>query len=159
MATFVWAINCQRVLTDRETNSVTYVQTVEQLALPRLPYSIPPIVNGSLWRADAPEESLTVRVRLVSPSGVVVGERATGELRFSAATQRFRVNLGLAGVELTEFGIHHIVVEQLRGSDWKEEVRLPLEVTEVQPEKRAAWEEREAQEAAARGHGPMIRAG
>ena len=127
MADLIWAIACQRVLTDKETNSVTYVEAVEEFSVPRLPFPFFPVTVGTLWRREKAGENLVTRFSVRSPGGEKLIDV---EPKVSDNTSlRHRVNVVLGGFQMQETGRYEFVIEQKSGKKWKEMGRLPIEVT------------------------------
>jgi len=127
MAKLLWAVTCQRVLTDSDTNSVSYIEAVEQLSIPTLPFQFPPFTLGTLWKRDRVGEPLTMRVEIVNPEGRVIAglEPPTGA---AEGAVRQRVNLVLSGVPIDAYGEYVIRVLQKEGGAWRTEAELVLDV-------------------------------
>ena len=73
MATLVWAVTAQRIITDRDTNSVSYIDLVENFAVPVFPSQLPPFSIGTLWQRESGENSFTIRITFLSPNDDVYG--------------------------------------------------------------------------------------
>lgn len=124
MARLVWAILCQRVITDRETNTVSYIDATEEFHLPDFPGETGPFMVGTLWEREEPEEELDIRFRFLAP-----GKRKGGEFVPPATTlnrPRHRINVMVAGLRAKEPGRYTVLVEQKAGSRWKKAAMIPL---------------------------------
>jgi len=130
MAKLLWAITCQRVLTDAETNSVSYIEAVEQLSVPALPFQFPPFTLGTLWKRTRLGEALAMRVEIINPDGREIAglEPPTGA---ADGAVRHRINLVLAGVPIDAYGEYVIRVLQKEGGGWHPEAELVLDVGRV----------------------------
>lgn len=118
MAKLLWAVACQRVITDQQTNTVTHVDTIEQFGLPEIPHPCPPIWLATLWQREEQDDSLAVRVRVLSPKGkkLLVFEP---ELPGNLPKKRYRLNILIGGMPLPEVGEYQIILDQKRGNNWR----------------------------------------
>jgi len=129
MAQLKWALTCERAIIDRQTNAASYIDAVEELLIPQLPFPIPPFVVGTLWERGEVGEVIDVRVRFLDPSGRVLTEIPT-RLDDPVAI-RHRANFGVFAAT-RDAGRHEVLVEQLVATRWKEVARIPISVA-VQP--------------------------
>lgn len=128
----VWSILCKDILTDQETNSVSYIQGIEEGAVETLPTQIFPISIGTLWEKDTEEkESFTARVVFAKPSGAEQPLLQTKELFFTRPRQR--LHFKIAGLPVTEFGRHEVRVELKVDGQWQTASRLPFMVKKMAP--------------------------
>lgn len=126
----VWSILCKDILTDQETNSVTYIQCIEEGAVATLPTKLFPISIGTLWEKDSEEEEpFAARVMVAAPSGPELPLLQTKELIFSRPRQRLHFKVG--GLPVTEFGRHEIRVEIKQNGQWQTASRLPFMVRKL----------------------------
>ncbi len=126
----VWSILCKDMLTDQETNAVTYIQSIEEGAAATLPTLISPVSIGTLWEKDSNrEEMLVARVVLAYPSGVEKQLLQTRELTFSRQHQR--LHFKIKGLPVTEFGRHEVRIEIRQNDHWQTVSRLPLVVKKL----------------------------
>jgi len=130
MAKLLWAITCQKVLTDSETNSVSYIEAVEQLAVPKLPFQFPAFTVGTLWKRTKQGEPIHIRVEIVNPEGRTVAEVEPPPGASDGAV-RHRINLVLAGVPIDAFGEYRIKVLQKSDGAWRQEAELVLDVGRI----------------------------
>ncbi len=131
MAQFVRGIVCQRVITDQATNSVSYIDAIEELQFSSLPAVLPPFIVGTLWERGEEEEELEIRLRFVRPDGKHSHEFTPPKT--ALIRQRHRVNLTVGGLPVAVEGRHTIVIHQRVGGRWRKVASYPLYV-DVLPE-------------------------
>jgi len=137
----IWAILCERSVTDRDTNNVSLFNVIEELQIPAQPpvnlseRSVPPGVMPfmfelmTLWaRSDfeVPERGRG-RVRVTVPGGK---DTLTQEFEVDL-TQflRVRTRLRLPGLPVGDTGIYRFVVQGKAGdSEWATMFELPIRV-------------------------------
>jgi hypothetical protein len=124
MAKIVWALLCDRVIIDRDTNSVSYIDAIERLQARELPSGLPRVNVATLWARESDDDTLQVRFKLFSPS------TAKSEVLFTTdelkLNWRQRVHLNLQGATVKEEGEYRIVVDQRSGNRWRKAAELPL---------------------------------
>ncbi len=126
MAKIVWAIVCRRVITDQQSNTVTYVDAVEQINFSTLPSASPPVTVGTLWQRQEGDETLELRLRLLGPDKKLI---ASDQLQvITLEKPRHRVNVVVDGFEFREEGEHTIVIDQKLKGKWKRVALLPLAI-------------------------------
>jgi len=130
MAKLLWALACQRVITDQESNSVSYIDAVEQLSVPKLPFQFPPFTVATLWKREKRGEKINMRLGVFGPDDktIVDFEPEPGE---SETALRHRMNLTLGGLPITAAGQHRIEVQQKVKGKWRTEGELQIDVTQV----------------------------
>jgi len=66
----IWNVICKDVITDQQTNSVSYLNCLEEVILPKIPLALPSFNIGTLWqnKSDAPE-IIKVKIDIKTPSG------------------------------------------------------------------------------------------
>lgn len=125
MIRLVWSILCREILTDRETNSVSYIHSIEEGAAMALPTRISPVSLGTLWEMDgAGPQPLTARIVLGIPSGREIILLQTGALAFT--NPRHRLHFRLQGLPMTEFGRHEIRLEHAQDDLWLRVATMPF---------------------------------
>jgi hypothetical protein len=128
MATYIWGVLCRRAIVDQPTNSVSYIDMLEGLLPPRLPVPAPLIIAATLWRREEGDrDTLEVRARVESPDGVTLASDSV-VLHMEPRHKRGRINIGLAGYELSSSGRHEFVIEQRLRGQWREAARLPFDI-------------------------------
>lgn len=129
MAELRWALTCERVIIDRQTNAASYIDAVEELVVPQVPFPVPPFIVGTLWERRVAGEVVEVRVRFLDPSAEILTEIPT-RLEDPVAI-RHRANFAVF-VATRQAGRHDVVIEQKLDRGWREAARLPINVS-VQP--------------------------
>ena len=134
----VWTVVCRRTLLDKDSNTLSLIESVEALQITPLttpedekPVGLPiELEIATLWTRSEPGggEHGRNRVNFVAPdkSSVVVGEPAEVDLR---KFQRVRARVRLAGLRLKGEGRYWFSVELASGDEeWEEVARIPLDV-------------------------------
>ncbi len=129
MIRLIWSVLCREILTDRETNSVSYIHAIEEGAAAALPTRIAPISLGTLWEMDTPgPEPFIARVVLGSSSGQDVGLLQTGMLSFT--NSRHRLHFRLQGLPMAEYGRHEIRLDFSQANQpadtWQRAATMPF---------------------------------
>jgi hypothetical protein len=127
MPKLLWALICQRVITDQITNSVSYIDVIEEFAVPEAPFPFPPFVVSSLWERESANDSMHVRIRIVGPDGQVVTSFNTEE-PVLFPNLRHRINVTLGGGRVTKSGKHSVLIENKRGTKWQKAWEVPVHV-------------------------------
>jgi len=131
MAKLLYGLIVQRILTDRETNSVSYIELVDGFNVPALPVALPPFSVGTAWEPMEDETDLHVRVTFLgSDNKAITGPTEVPGQRFQGRN-RHRVNVNFVGVPVAVAGDYFVSVEQKRGDEWIEEDRFRLVVNYV----------------------------
>jgi len=128
MARLLWALTCQRVITDRDTNLVSYIDGFEQFGVPKLPFPFPPFYVATLWERESPHDTLSMRIRVLAPNNKAFQTfEPKGALKFPFP--RHRVNVLLGGrVAVQQEGRFRIILEQKKGNQWRKEKSLQIDV-------------------------------
>lgn len=132
MAKLLHGLIAQRVLMDRVTNSVSYIDMVDGFNVQQLPVQLPPFAAGTLWERTEPGTQLQVRMAFVGPDDQVIGTSVEVPPQ-EFAGNRHRVNVNFQGMPISAAGEYAIRIEQKRGSEWVEDARIPLTVSYVPP--------------------------
>jgi hypothetical protein len=130
-----WALICSRVITDTDTNSVSYIDAVEAFAVPSFPVPFPPVCVSTLWSRESEGDTLRVRVRLYDPSGKMI-QSFEPNSPIPLVLKRHRLNVIFAGAPIDAPGEFQIVIEQQNGKTaqaWKREHVLPIDVDRFIP--------------------------
>ena len=136
----IWAILCERVAIDRETNNLSLFNVIEEVTVPAQPplslsEAIPKGVIPAtfelvvLWvrsDLDVPERGLG-RIRILIPD---VSEEITQEYEVDLSQfLRLRARLRLPGIPAGGGGIYSFIIEgKPPGEDWTMMFDLPLRV-------------------------------
>ena len=133
MAKFVWALTCRRVIFDKATNSVSYIDALEALTATEFPVEGLPIIVTGLWRREGESESaLEVRAYLQAPNGDELVRQGT-VLKYEPGHRRGRVALGLTEYQVAAPGVYTVVVEHREGGRWVEDSRIPIDFDDGRP--------------------------
>ena len=127
MATLRWAIACFRIIIDRATNSVSYIDTVEAWSVPSLDSPLGPFNLGTVWERETVGESIIHRIRVTNPAGEEVASLARELVHAEAIRHRSNMSLHIDQVKMVGRFLLH--VEQQVGGEWRTEVSIPLVVT------------------------------
>lgn len=146
MIKFAWAVCCRRILIDRETNTVSYIDAVHGLATKDLPLPFPSLMLGSVWSTDELGAELRQRVEVVAPSGSLVYDFESEPLQLTTAIHRF--NLSFGGFEVQETGAYTIRVqlEDSAEGQWTTVAELPLDVQLAEQQEAVTEEESDENE-------------
>lgn len=127
MIKHIWSILCERISVDQQTNLVSYLTCIEEIAVAKLPAIHSFFALGSTWRTDHPGEDI-IKIRLVqiSPDGSKKTLIETND--FKLETERHRTNLVLNGIPFDQAGTYVFRIESQSGSAWKTEAEIPLRV-------------------------------
>jgi len=109
----LWGILCSRIITDSQTNTVSYIDCIEEIKTPKLPVKLLSCSIGSLWeKTTEGADFLKARITTESPSGQIdrIGETENLEI----AKDRHRLNFLLDGFPIKEVGNYSFKVEVLK---------------------------------------------
>jgi hypothetical protein len=130
MPTLQWALTCNRVITDGETNSVSYIDALEAFAVSSFPIPFPPICVATLWRRKSSRDILHPRLRIENPSGKTI-QTFEPSTPTPLSKQRHRLNVILGGAPIESPGEYHIVIEQRVGKSWRVAQTLPIDISQL----------------------------
>ena len=130
MPKHLWSIPCQQVLTDRETNAVSYINCIEGFAVTELPAPFPPIFIGTLWSKTAQKDAVEMRIRVSAPSGKIIHSHSH-EPKVFGLYSRYRINLHISGFDIAEEGVYTFIIEHKEEDDWIEDCLLPIPITKI----------------------------
>lgn len=131
MAKLIWAVLCQRILLDQDTQFLSYIDVVDGVALPSFPNVAPLILVGTLWQLEEAPPPLEVRIRLYTPDGSLLMESNPCAPEIKPEHKRMRIGIGLAGFPLASPGRYEFGVEQHVNGQWIEATRVPFDVEGV----------------------------
>jgi len=126
MAKLWRSIVCQRVITDSQLNTATYVDGVEGFGVPQLPFVFLPVMVATVWRRDQVEDKIVARLRVRGPSGADVFVNNLPDVPMASDVHRYNVQIG--GFNIVEAGDYEIIVDQRMGEEWKPVSVLPVYV-------------------------------
>lgn len=125
MPRLVYALLCADVLVERDSNSTSFIRTIDQGTVRALPAVMPPLFLCTLWEVD-PERDRDFNVALVKvePSGA---KEAIGKQLVKCSGARLhKVNFHLPGLSVTEAGRHGIRLAFRAEKNRTEQHELPL---------------------------------
>jgi hypothetical protein len=129
MAQLMWALACARVLTDRESNTVTYIEAIEGISVPAPGFPCPLFFVGTDWKRTADTVApVRVRVRILSPGGSEILGAQIPDFYFAEGARHHRINLQVGGFPLTESGEYYITGELFSGDTWVPAFHLPIDI-------------------------------
>ena len=133
MPRLIRSLLCKRVITDRETNDVTYVDCVESLMPKRLPAPLPQLYLATLWKSDESGEQPRLRVAIVGPGSHKPYHHEFPPIIIKPEHKSHRININLQGAPINQHGEHHIRVEvrPQEAKRWTRVAEIPLEVVEA----------------------------
>jgi len=129
MPKLILAVLCEKVLTDKETNLVSYINLLEGIAAQGFPVAlIPSVTLASIWqRTSDSTEDLQIKVALVPPAGKTTQVYKSDVVPMT--TPKYRLNLEIAGVQLKEPGNYAFRLYFRKGNRWRKAAEVPLEAS------------------------------
>lgn len=127
MARLQWALACNRVLTDKETNTVSYIDAIEAIVVSSVPFPFPPVCISTLWRRESEKDSLRARISIEDPEGQTIQSFET-DSPIPLTKKRHRLNVILRGATISRPGEFSIIVEKRVKKIWKRECVFPIDV-------------------------------
>ena len=127
MATLVYAVLCQRVIIDQATNFVSYIDILDGVNVPKLPFAAPPSTVGTIWRIEN-ENRLEMRVRVVSPDGQELTGATANPLDLKPTHQRGRMNVRVPSYEAPTSGTYSIEIDLWTDEGWQMRCQLPFQI-------------------------------
>lgn len=127
MAELVYAVLCQRVIVDQATNFVSYIDILDGVNVPKLPFAAPPSMVGTIWRVEG-ENRLEMRVRVVGPNGQALTEAIANPLDLKPTHLRGRMNVRVPGYDAADSGTYRVEIDLLRNGSWEQRRELPFQI-------------------------------
>ena len=138
MITLAWAVCCNRIIIDRDTNAVSYIDVVHGYAAKELPLTCPLLMLGCVWATDELGVEMRQRVEIAAPSGAVVHEYESDPFQLALPIHRYHYQFG--GFEMKESGVYLIRVQLLEDGQERTVAELPLGLKVAKPEEPASEE-------------------
>lgn len=130
MISNVWSVLCRDIITDQETNSISYLRCIEEGSAASLPVVIGPLFLGTLWEKTGQEkEAITFRITLQTPDKASQNLMQTKPVFLDRP--RHRLNFRINSLNIDSFGTYHVVVEYNQGQEWIQASRLPILIRKV----------------------------
>jgi hypothetical protein len=127
MIKHIWSILCERIITDKQTNLVSYLTAIEALTVAKLPINVPLLSFGCLWLSDSEQENiLELRLIMVNPDKSEKEIVATQQIKFPG--KRFRANIIMDGLVFKQSGTHGLRLERLNNKNWEQVVEIPFDI-------------------------------
>lgn len=120
MTKLEYIIPCQNLIQDKETNSMSYIGTIEGLIGKTSPVTLPPIFIGLRWikTKESPESQIafTARLRVIDPDEKIISEIEPFEI--TMPKRRHRHNVVIHNLTFSKPGNYKIVVDEKRNGNW-----------------------------------------
>ncbi len=127
MPELVYALICSDLIIDKDSNSTSFIRTVEHAVVQDFPAHLPPIYFASLWDLEGSGgQPFTISLALTAPSGesVTLGvQEVPGN-----DTMLHKMNFHLPGLTVQEEGKHVLSVNLKDGDNWLTCSNLPFYV-------------------------------
>ncbi|QJB56160.1 hypothetical protein [Pseudodesulfovibrio sp. zrk46] len=125
MPKLVYALMCADLLIDKDSNSTSFIRTIEHAVVPEFPTVLPPIYFASLWEmGDTIGKPFTVSLAITPPNGeetlLGIQEIQPGE------TMLHKMNFQLPGLKVEGEGKHTVSVAVKVDEKWETLAELPL---------------------------------
>jgi hypothetical protein len=132
MARLLWAVLCRRALVDQQTNTASYIDTVEEMQLASFPTEALPFIVATVWEREGMDEKLQVRFLWGQSRAKASKTLAPDPIGFP---QRFhRLNVLIGGLPVPRPGRYQVTIQQKRGSRWRKEVAVPITISSMRTE-------------------------
>lgn len=122
MAKLVRGVLCTRVIIDQETNSISYIDVIEHIAVPKFPVILHQAVLSLQWSREKEDEELVLRIEIDWP-GITI-DKAIEPDKQILNKQSHRFNLALNGIKIENTGNLSFLVKQLVNGKWKTAYKL-----------------------------------
>lgn len=124
MPKLVYALMSSDLIIDKESNSTSFIRTIEHAVVPELPAMLPPVFFASLWDINGDDTPFTVSLSLTPPEGnpMLLGIQ---EIK-PAPTMLHKMNFQLPGLEVKGEGKHQLSVAIKVDENWETLAELPL---------------------------------
>ena len=127
----IWTILCRDIITDQESNSVSYLRCIEEGAAAQLPIKIGPVFLGTFWEKEGSTPlAVSFRVTLVSPAQKSRPVLQTQPIVLDRLHHRLHFRLN--ALHLDEFGSYMLLLDYREKGKWETAARLPLFIREIE---------------------------
>lgn len=133
MPELIYALICADLIIDKDSNSTSFIRTIEHAVVPEFPTTLPPIYFASLWNLEKTEKKpFTVSLNLVPPQG----KPLTLGLQEVPPTDAMlhKMNFQLPGLQVKEEGKHELTVALKRDEAWETLSKIPFYVFKNTPQ-------------------------
>ncbi|MBU1699807.1 MAG: hypothetical protein KJ970_15760 [Candidatus Eisenbacteria bacterium] len=135
MAKLLWAVPCQKIITDQQTNAVSHIEVVEAFLAPEFPITIIPMQISTLWLQEEINEILAMRLRMRNPQGKLILEFESPK-QMKLTKKRHRVNVSFSNITLDIPGEYTLIIEQKKSGKWRKESTLPVDFNLMKSQKK-----------------------
>lgn len=124
MPKLIYSLMSSDLIIDKESNSTSFIRTIEHAVVPELPAMLPPVFFASLWDLNGDGTPFTISLNLTPPEGkpTLLGIQ---EIK-PAATMLHKMNFQLPGLQVEAEGKHIVSVALKVGDKWETQAELPL---------------------------------
>ncbi len=125
MPKLIYALMCSDLIIDKDSNSTSFIRTIEHAVVPEFPSVLPPIYFASLWDLEANGDKLfTISLNLTSPAGesITLGVQEVSP----GTTMLHKMNFQLPGLKVEAEGKHIVSGSLKDGDQWEVLAELPL---------------------------------
>lgn len=125
MPDLIYALICSDLIIDKDSNSTSFIRTIEHAVVPELPATLPPVYFASLWDlGDEGDKPFTLSLGLSGPDGksTTLGMQEIEP----TGTMLHKMNFQLPGLQVEQEGKHTLSVALKEGDDWVIKASLPL---------------------------------
>ena len=131
MPTLIYSLICSDLIVDKDTNSTSFIRTIEHAVVPELPAVLPPVFFVSLWDINGQGDPFTVSLDLTPPEGesTLLGIQEIAP----SPTMLHKMNFQLPGLQVQQEGRHTLGVSLKRDEEWQRLAELPLFVFKSEP--------------------------
>jgi len=106
----IYCLICKSIITSKETNLVSYIDTFEGVTVGKFPVNAGPLCISSFWRNSQKKKSLIrFKVTVELPNGKSKEMFTTGKLEIVNYTHR--LNLNINSIKLDEAGEYKFITE------------------------------------------------
>jgi hypothetical protein len=137
MPKFLWALCCDKVIIDQESNNLSLIGVIEQFNLPEIPLVIPQLFQVVImWEKDTSyngkEEPFSFKI-VITPKGrkPLEDEGKIYEYKIPKDKKRFRNLCGLRGIPIEKEGTLFIRIFLKIKTKWDEVYKIPLEIKKI----------------------------
>lgn len=132
MAKFVWGIFSGRAIVDQETNTVSYIDVIENVVADKFPAILQRGVLSLTWHTEEQGEELVFHIYLDWPGISENKLIEPGVQVMKSISHRF--NLVLNGIKIEKPGELSFTVKQLVNSKWKTVFKLTCPILQTKEE-------------------------
>jgi len=130
MAKLVQSILCARVIIDQVTNSVSYIDVIEHIVVPKFPAILHQAILSLHWNREKEDEELVFSIDIDWP-GITIDKVIEPDKQI-LNKQSHRFNLTLNGIKIENTGNLSFVVKQLVGNKWKTTQKLSYPIMQAE---------------------------